>query len=132
MCMHVGRGGNGFTQLPSLWCRNFTLLPAIKHPSFGSGLCPLPTSTLSVSKLSACKAALHSRVCFKIPHCRDPCAGPVLTLWGRVSAMAGASLPKKNGLVLTYLHFRDETSSESPCYFPILTPSSEVTHFRDT
>lgn len=48
-----------------------------KHPSFVSGLCPLPASTLSVSRLSAGQAALPSRVvspmglCLRTPGFRD-------------------------------------------------------------
>lgn len=48
-----------------------------KHLSFVSGLCPLPASTLSVSRLSAGQAALPSRVgspmglCLRTPGFRD-------------------------------------------------------------
>ena len=50
---------------------------AIKHFSFVLGFCPLPSFTLSVSKLSACQVAPTSRVlslmdlCFKTPYLRD-------------------------------------------------------------
>ena len=52
--------------------------PMIKNPSFVSGHCPLPASTLSMPKLSACQAAPPSRLlsqvglCFKTSF-RDPC-----------------------------------------------------------
>ena len=51
---------------------------AIKHPSFVSSLCLLPTSTLSMCKLSACQVIPPSRVlaqmglCFKTPRFKDP------------------------------------------------------------
>ena len=63
----------------------------IKHSSFLSGLCPLPTSTLLVSKLSTCQVKPLSSIlyqmglCFKTSYLRDPQLTPIPSLWGKVS-----------------------------------------------
>ena len=62
---------------------------AIKRPSFVSGFCPVPASTLSVSKPSAFQAAppflILSQMVFPNPLLlRALQLGSSLTLWGRV------------------------------------------------
>ena len=103
MCVG-GRGGNGFTQLPPLWRRNFLLSWTGDQAPL---LCLRPLSPphlyLSTSKLSACQAATPSRVLsrmglFQNPTLRRPLQlGPVPTLLGRVSLSKGRCLagPRK-------------------------------------
>ena len=78
--------------------------PMIKHPSFALGFCPLFTSILSSSKLSAYQVVSPSRVvsqiglCFKSLHFRDsPCLGPTPTTCGKVLLSNGqvSACPRK-------------------------------------
>ena len=88
--------------------------PMIKHPSFVSGLHPLPASTLPVSELSACQVAplssFISDVLFQNPSLQRPSwLGPMLTLWGRVSLSNGWCwlTPENVHGVLQWQRFRD-------------------------
>ena len=77
--------------------------PIIKHPSIVSALCSLPTSTLSMSKLSTCQAAPPSRVLSEIGLCLKPHTSETPVAWTYADCLAeglaeqwlGASLPQK-------------------------------------
>ena len=68
---------------------------AIKHPSFVSSFHPLPASTLSVSKPSACQAEPPSKILSQMGLFPNPSLlrslqlRPALTLWGRISLSNG-------------------------------------------
>ena len=70
--------------------------PAIKHPSFVSSFHPLPASTLSASKPSACQAAPPSQVlsqmglCFQTSRFCVPCSFDLLRPSGGGSRQAMA------------------------------------------
>ena len=93
-----------------------SLWPAIKHPSFVSGLHLLPASTLSVSRLSTCHVSPPSRassqmeLCFKTPNFRDPMAWTLTYSLGEglTEQWPGAGLPQKAFFALVQQqNFRD-------------------------
>ena len=75
--------------------------PAIKPPSFVSGLCLLPASTLFMTKLSTCQAAPPSRVLSQMGYISKPHTSETPEAWthtdclgeGLAEQWLGAGLP---------------------------------------
>ena len=94
--------------------------PTIKHPSFVSGLCQLPTSTLSFSKLPTCQVVPSSRVlcqrgCVSKPHTSEtPTARTCSNSLGEglTEQWLGASLPRKCSCNSIEQRFRDYGKSQ--------------------
>ena len=120
MCVQMRvctNGVNGFTQLPSLWHRNFAhLLTCDRTPLLCLRPLSLPAFTLSISSLSGYQAAPPSQsfisggVVFQNPTLqRLPWLGPTLILWERVSLSNGQILAclRKRSCQPAAAEFRD-------------------------
>ena len=122
------RGGNGFTQLLSLWCRSFGLslthnqAPLLCHrlPSTTS-LYPVHVQAIRLPVSTSLQSFISDGVVFQNPTLQRLLhLGPVPTLWGRVSlAMVRCQLAPENVRVIPQQQrFRDyDKPQHSWCQF---------------
>ena len=136
---HVWSTGNGFTQLPSLWHRNFSFSGTRDQAPF---LCLRPLSAPTIYSVcvqavrlpgsTSLQSFISAEVVFQHPTLQRPLrVGSTLTPWGRVSPSNGQvpACPRRRSgdctvaevqrLWQTTTHGRCQVSSHSGVFVPV-------------